>query len=284
MRDKATCRIYLDTRRPTKEGLFPVNLEVYQRGVLRNPYSLELYYSKEDFFQVWESKRPRKVFAEQRKALESYKTKANSIIDNLSPFNIDDFKRLMFGITSTKRNVNYFFAKKVDYHTGKEKMSTANSYEYALKSLLKFHGKGSLNFKSITPKWLREFEKHCTKIEGNSVTTVGIYLRNLRAVFNDALSDDVISSDVYPFGKNRYQIPSANRVKKALTAEQLKTLFEGKPQTPEQAKAKAFWFFSYFGNGMNMKDILSLRCANIDNDTLTSLEPKQPIQSKTARQ
>ena len=89
-----------------------------------------------------------------------------------------------------------------------------------------------------------------------SVTSVGIYLRTLRVVFNNAIDDKDISNNIYPFGKKKYQIPTSKKVKKALNREQLKSLFNSKPKTKEQEEAKDFWFFSYMSYGMNLKDAL----------------------------
>ena len=49
---------------------------------------------------------------------------------------------------------------------------------------------------------------------------------------------------------------------------ELKTLLNGQPKTVEQEKAKAFWFFSYACNGMNVKDIANIKYKDfIDEDT-----------------
>ena len=55
---------------------------------------------------------------------------------------------------------------------------------------------------------------------GNGITktTIGIYTRNLRSIYNYGISKNVIKKDEnYPFGKRRYIIPSDSNKKKALT-------------------------------------------------------------------
>ena len=52
--------------------------------------------------------------------------------------------------------------------------------------------------------------------------TQGIYLRNLRAIFNEAIADGIISKEkCYPFGRRKYQIPTGRNIKKALKLEQI---------------------------------------------------------------
>ena len=81
-----------------------------------------------------------------------------------------------------------------------------------------------------------------------SKTTVGIYLRPLRAIFNKAIEEGDIVADIYPFKK--YQIPTGQNIKKALDKSELKKLFttQVEPGSPKE-KARDFWFFSYQCNG-----------------------------------
>jgi len=65
----------------------------------------------------------------------------------------------------------------------------------------------------------------------------------LRTIFNRAIEDNELDRKYYPFGKRKYQVPSSTKVKKSLTKEQLKTLFEAKPKNEFEEKAKDFWFF-----------------------------------------
>jgi len=119
-----------------------------------------------------------------------------------------------------------------------------------------------------------------TETKGRSLTTVSIYVRALRAIFNKAIDEKEIDREYYPFGKRRYQVPATRNIKKALSREQLKTLFHAEPETPEQQKAKDFWFFSYSCNGMNMKDIALLKFKDIQYDKVEFYRAKTRITSK----
>ena len=54
----------------------------------------------------------------------------------------------------------------------------------------------------------------------NSKSTIGMYLRNLRHVFNVAANElKIINKEkCYPFGVSKYRIPSSRNVKKAFDA------------------------------------------------------------------
>jgi integrase len=101
-----------------------------------------------------------------------------------------------------------------------------------------------------------------------------MYLRALRAIFNDAIQQGAISTEIYPFGKNKYQIPAVRTVKKALKKEDLRILMDAEVGTPEQEKARDFWFFSYACSGINPKDIALLRWENLQDNTLTFYRAK----------
>jgi integrase/recombinase XerD len=85
----------------------------------------------------------------------------------------------------------------------------------------------------------------------------------LRAIFNKAIAENEIRTDIYPFGNKKYKIPASKNTKKALSKEQLKKLLEYVPKNEFQKKARSFWFFSYSCNGMNIKDIALLKFKDI---------------------
>jgi integrase/recombinase XerD len=98
----------------------------------------------------------------------------------------------------------------------------------------------------------------------NSVTTVGIYLRSLRTLINKAISEGLLNKDHYPFGKRKYEIPTGNNIKKALTLKDIAAIYYYKPVPGTTAEmAKDYWFFMYLCNGINVKDLCLLRYENL---------------------
>ncbi|MBS1752930.1 MAG: site-specific integrase [Ferruginibacter sp.] len=146
------------------------------------------------------------------------------------------------------------------------RISTAVSYHCSYVSLTKF--KGDVPLSAITVSWLQEYE-NWLKNQDISPTTIGIYLRPLRAIFNEAIEDGIIKREkCYPFGKRKYRIPSSKNIKKALDLSDIKRIYNYKcdPAQPTKQMAKDYWLFSYFANGMNPKDIANLKYKNIDGD------------------
>jgi integrase/recombinase XerD len=110
---------------------------------------------------------------------------------------------------------------------------------------------------------------------GNSDTTVGIYARSLRAIYNYGISKGIISDKEYPFGKGKYVIPGGRNIKKALTLDEVARIYNYETVKGTSVdKAKDFWFLSYFCNGINFKDILLLKNKNIDGEMLRFVRQK----------
>lgn len=280
MKNTVYTSIWLDTRRAKKNGKYPVKLRIQNaEGTMNKMYGTKYDFIEKDFEKTMNSQSSK--FKNERLALQALEKRANDIIEKLPDFDLTDFERLMYNKTSNKNlNVNFYFQKVIDEKKQKNRISTALGYQNALDCLLRFHNNKNIDFNDVTVSFLEQFEKFCTETENKTIATTGIYLRNLRTVFNLAIEKKTVSADSYPFGRHKYQIKTAGKVKKALNKEQLKTLFEGEPATPQQAKAKAFWFFSYLCNGMNFHDILKLKCKDYDNEKITFIRTKTEKNTK----
>ncbi|WP_405516621.1 tyrosine-type recombinase/integrase [Spirosoma sp. KNUC1025] len=134
----------------------------------------------------------------------------------------------------------------------------------------------TLQFNHLTPDFLTTYEQWMQQYgkaaqsrlkasTGASLTTVGIYLRHVRAVVNDAIEAGLMSRDAYPFGRNRYVIPAGANVKKALPKADIEKLKAYQPiaGTTEQ-RSHDLWLFSYFCNGANLTDICRLTWSRVD--------------------
>lgn len=258
-----------DKRRKTKNGLYPVRLRVYS-GVLKQQklYPLELECTESEFNKIWNSKNPKGEYEDYKDQLDEIVKEAKKIARNLATFTFEEFEKQMFGVYDTEKNtINFWYAIKIGECNKNNRISTGLTYEYSLKSLIEFHEKETIRFDEITEQWLNEYQTYILDL-GGSLSTIGIHLRNLRAIFNRAIEADIVNRTIYPFGKRKYNIPNPKNFKRALNAAQLKILWESEPRTEEQKKAKAFWFFSYLCNGMNTIDIANLKCKNIVDNVL----------------
>lgn len=278
---------YLDTRRKKKDGTYPLKLQLY----VSNPKTQKYYptsfnYTEADYNKINKQDYSRipKEIKEEKIKLNSIILKANEAANITQPFNLELFERRLLAKSGEAQSIAYHYISRIEDLKQQGRLSTASNYELSFKSIRNFasyKGKrnGELRFIHLTSSWLEEYEKYMLSID-RSISTVGIYLRPLKAIFNSAIRNKDISEDLYPFGRNKYIIPSSNNTKKALSREQLKTLYNSRPKTKEQEKAKDFWFLSFNCNGMNIKDIALLKHKDLEDEKFEFYRAKTKLTSK----
>ncbi len=253
MSSKTKVHLYLDVRKSLTNNHHPISIVINHLGkrkFYRTPYSAtKQYYEKA-------------MIAARGQAADDWDTwrkeekKAKQIINTIPYFNWDRFERLFK--TTGKINIKSYFDAKIKLLLEQNRAGTARSYERSLISTTEF--KSEINFSDITPEWLEKYEIWMEEIKKNSLTTVGIYLRNLRAIFNQAIKDGFIDKQFYPF--NDYVIPNEESRKRALNLSHMAKLKEYQP-LPNEEFYIGLWWFSFYGSGMNLKDILGLKWTDL---------------------
>lgn len=262
--------VVIDKRREKKNGKYPVKLRVFTKEPRKQVlYPTKFEFDEHEFNVIRDGKKLTKEQKESKLLLNAIEAKAEDEANKLEYFTFEAFEKALFNKHGrNNNNLISYYENAIEQYKLNRQIGTASNYEYSLKSLTDFHNNQNLNFSDITVQWLNDYENYLIS-NGKSLTTVGMYLRPLRAIFNNAIADKKIKAEQYPFGKRKYTIPAPKGIKKALSKEQLKSLFHTEPNTPEQKRAKAFWFFSYSCNGMNFKDIANLKYKDIDGDIIT---------------
>jgi integrase/recombinase XerD len=294
-------KIVLDGRRPKKSQKYPTKLRV-TLGHRMKYYPTIFDLTKEDYGKL----KSNHLSQELRKVGDIFKSievAATLAVQEMYPFAFLEFEREFVAhnkflklrqpkdgsiVTSEEFDFEPFFKKfpvlleknvvpgtvragYINYikRPIKEgRIGTAVTYHCSIVSLRKFRRYDG--YSDITPTFLTQYEQWL-KGQGISKTTVGIYLRPLRCIFNEAIIDGYIKKErCYPFGRRKYQIPTGRNVKKALSEDDIKKIYyyECDPKIPGEQKAKDFWFFSYFANGMNIQDVVKLRRRDIYGDYL----------------
>jgi len=161
------------------------------------------------------------------------------------------------------------FRAKIQNLISNDKIGNSNVYHSTLRSIEIYNDK-DLQFSDITPKWLDNYQKH---MEGKGLrySTIGMYLRTLRAVMNDAKDNDIINSAAYPFGvkKNgKFEIPVGDGRELAMEIKDIKKVAEFDCPTKAMEMYRDLWIFSYLCNGANFGDILRFKFSAIQNNEI----------------
>ena len=257
-------KIVLDIRRPKNSSLYPVKIRVTLNRVQKY-YPIGIDVTEGDFDRI-QNGSVRGELRGLKSKITVWENKAQNVIDNTDPFTFEDFKVKLFDKNIIAPDVYALFDQTVTNLNSQGRVSTSRVYRDTKNSLMKY--KSKLNIKEVTTDFLKKYEIHMIS-KGKSITTVGIYLRHLRSIFNQAIDAEIIDRKYYPFGKNKYQIKAPRNLKKALTIDQIKSIIEYEVEEgSNQHLAKDMWLLSYYCNGMNIKDILSLTFKNIDEDSI----------------
>ena len=257
-----TVTIVPDKRRIKDDVTYPLKLRITYQGK-RKYYATGYNASLNDYSLMMENK----VRGKLRKtsfALREIQINAQKCCDGLESFSFLKFETSFFPKKVTATNLQSAFDFYIKELEANEQISTATSCACACVSLHRY--KAGLKFEHLTPEFLRSYERWFVG-QGKSITTVGIYLRALRAVINVAIKQGLMDLEDYPFGKRKYIIPSGRNIKKALTIEEIAKIYNyvTEPGSVDDM-CRDYWIFIYLCNGLNVKDLCSLTYKNIQGD------------------
>lgn len=138
----------------------------------------------------------------------------------------------------------------------------ADSYFYTLGHLEVYTRREDIRFSEITVAFLKDFEAHLRHDLSLRTNTIRIYLNNIRAVFYHAIDREIIRGDLSPFRK--YKIAQEKTRPRPLDVKELKKLLSLRNKlTRQQLRAVDLFFLSFYLCGMNFKDLLHLRPADL---------------------
>ena len=146
-----------------------------------------------------------------------------------------------------------FITRFKTYAESREKQRTRDLYNQTLSMMMRFDSKvQTLSFEQITKDWLMRFDKFLQNTEP-SQNTRSIHFRNIRAVFNDAIDDEITTN--YPFRK--YMVNMVATAKRAYTVDTIRELF-AYPVLPHEAKYVDMFKLILFLIGINAEDLFNL--------------------------
>lgn len=267
----ATTKFYFDSRNKKETSLCPLKLALIHKGK-----SALLNLNVKILMCQWDPIRNMVVNHTEQSILNvlilTYKQKADTEIlicaqeGVLSTISIQDLKKridLVLNPDKAQEEKNkvlfaYRFLKFADRKTP----STKGVYMQTYRRLLAYLGESALNrlsFEDITKSWLVDFENFLARTACRNARN--IHLRNIRAVFNDAIDDEITSN--YPF--RRFKMKYEQTKKRSLTVEQLRDFFNFTPE-PYAVKYLDMFKLVFMLIGINVVDLANLK--DIENGRL----------------
>lgn len=145
----------------------------------------------------------------------------------------------------------------------KKKESTRQSYEQSLRRLQEFDPLlDAKTFEDIDVRYLEAFDRWMTD-RGIRQNSRNVYYRNIRAVFNAAIDDEL--THAYPFRK--FKIRKVTTRKRSLTADELR-LLRDYPCEEWQAKYRDLFMLMFYLIGINGADLFTATKKQVRNGRL----------------
>lgn len=258
-----------DTRRAKKDGSFPIIFRLSHIGkTLPISTGLSINISDWDNTKRQIKKTYSGVSSVTRLNNQLQKRKA-TIFDvinkleedgTLNGYSITQLKKLIIG---SETNSEFFtYTKDLVSELNKAgRFGNGKIYTTIIGVLKTFHKKNHLDFREINSNFLKRFETfHLSK--GNSLNSLSVYLRTVRAIYNQAITAGVVEKKYYPF--DSYKIRQTKTQKRAISNVELKKIMELKfDENHECFHARNYFIISYFLYGVNFIDMAFLKPSNI---------------------
>lgn len=259
-----TTKLYLDTRAIKDDDPAPLKVAITKKRQAAY-ISLGIKLTKKQ----WDAKKQRIIDAPNKLRLDNYiKNKMmeieNAIMDlqtkgELTKQTATQIKNKVIAYLDPEVNKKDLFINRyIEYMNSRSAQRTREIYETTLKKMRSFDSKvDTYSFEDISKDWLKRLDFELIK-QGLRKNSRNIHFRNIRAVFNDAIDNEITTH--YPM--RTFDINPEQTEKRSLTIENLRTLFNYNVE-PWQQKYLDYFKLTFYLIGINPADILSCTDDNV---------------------
>lgn len=265
-----TIKIYLDKRALKQNKEAPLKVSFTKKGdTALMPLGVKVLPSQ------WDAKAQKVVSHPGKEALNAFIRNRVVAVQNiiLSLTTSGELTRLT--ATQVKNKVasllepevekeNLFVSWFEKYIAMQENRRTREIYQATLKKLRAYDKMiGKLTFEEISKAWLTDFDIWLAENGCPGRNSRNIHLRNIRAVFNEAIDNEATMA--YPFRK--FKIKPEKTVKRSLSVENLRELFSY-PVDEWQQRYLDYFKLTFYLIGINTVDLLACKSSNLTDGRL----------------
>lgn len=262
----AHTKFYFDTRHFRSDNTAPLKLGLNAGGKsVLIPLNVYLSENQWDDFHRRIINHPQQqfynVFIRGRKQIAD--TTILRLIESgaISSMSLADIKEAIVaamhsGYTPADADTRQFFMPRLLKFANSKKARTKECYLGTYNRITAYLGDkaNNLKFTDITREWLGEFDLFMAKTSP-SQNAHNVHLRNIRAVFNEAIDDEVTT--FYPF--RRFKIRRMATPKRSLSVEELRTLFFNTKIEPYAVRYLDMFKLIFCLIGINLIDLCNLK-------------------------
>lgn len=252
------------------DGLYPIALRITKK---RKKKEIGLgFRCYLDEFENERFTKKHKLYKKRNLILSEQVLKALSIIDSFEANKIDfsliDFENKFIGKTKDDVLVFDFFDEIIEEKVKSGKTGNARVYRDTKNSLLKFTKTKNLRFHDVSVTFLEKYEVYLRE-NNNNDGGIAVKMRQLRALYNDALNRGIAKEEFYPFKKYKISKLKGKATKRALTIDEVKKFLKiNISEYPHLQNSFNYFLFSYYCRGMNFIDLMKLKWANVQGDNI----------------
>lgn len=221
-------------------------------------------------------------YLQSNRILNRIKQDASKILDIMVEkeleFTLDIFDSLFRPKEIEQLNfIPYFEKLRIQFYES-GKISSYASYKDTINALKRFTSSiPTYSFSKIDYTFLVAFESNL-RAHGCNDGGIGVYMRNIRAVYNSAIKSKIASREEYPFKDYIISKLKSSKIKRALSKQDLQLLLDYDFSTnKEGTKALYAYLFSFYCRGTNFTDVAELRWDELDLSNFTYVRNKTGV-------
>lgn len=192
-------------------------------------------------------KQEEKPFSAEKVAAKAVKSvRRVSVLGFIDEYNERLIKEKRLGTAATVRDIRRVLVR---YETAEERLPE------------------KLLFTDLTPGYLDDFRSTMAE-RGLAETSMAVYFRTLRLVFNQAIKRGLVLDKNYPFRDFKISQFDLRTRKRAISREEIGRIAAVQPETTRLRLARDLFVFSYYGAGINFVDMCYLTWTDVHNGRL----------------
>lgn len=164
-----------------------------------------------------------------------------------------------------KRSENFFTYAFARLEKIKPSLSikTHRTYKSQLEKFETYIGSRDVNFDDMTVTFLNDYVSYCQNKLKNTNTTAKYSLLILAIFFKEAIREDIVDSNLYPFDKIKLKKEAGKRMFLSKTQLEEFKKIEVNPDSKAQV-FKDMFLFSVSAGGLRLSDVIEIRWEHID--------------------
>ena len=267
----ASIKVLFDKRRIKKDNQYPLVIRVFHDSKTAS-FATGISVAESE----WDDKKCRvnrlQAFHEKlnlllKKKLIEVEEKLLEASLSKEKLSIESIREKVQGVEEVKPVTFYAYAKTlitVQLQSGKA--GTVMVYECALNQLTKFMGNSDYTFEELTFNQLGRFQAKLLS-QGVKQNSISVYLRTVRAIFNRAINEGVVSAQLYPF--RAFKIKHEKTKQRTLSESDLQKVI-ALPLVPGTAiwHHRNYFLLSFSLIGISFIDLINLEKNCIQNDRI----------------